>query len=131
MSQLFPPVPSAVFHAYKSSGVTLFVCANFAHESPPAARAYLLHWVEMPVWVGEGACGAPLALVADGEVDAGGGGELLERFATAEDGLAGVVVVFVAVPLELVAAIPLPEPSLPTRACEPAFAPPGGGGRGT
>lgn len=88
----------------------------------------------MPVCVGEGACGAPLALVAEGEVDAGGGGELLERFATAEDGLAGVVVVFVAVPLELVAAIPLPEPSLPTpatRACEPAFAPPGGGGRGT
>ena len=122
-------MPNAAFHAYKSSGSTLLVCANLAHESPPAARAYLLHCVEMPVCVGEGALGAPLALVADGEVDAGDGGALLERFATAEDGLAGEVV-FVAVPLELVAAVPLPLPSLPTRACEPAFALPGGGGRG-
>lgn len=121
-------MPKAVFHAYRSSGLTLFVCANLVHESPPAARAYLLHWVEMPVCVGEGT----LALVADGEV--GDGGALLEEFATAEDGLVGglvVVVVFVAVPLELVAVVPLPLPSLPTRACEPAFAPPGGAGRGT
>lgn len=84
----------------------------------------------MPVCVGEGALEAPLALVADGEVDAGDGGTLLERLATAEDGPAGEVV-FVAVPLELVAAVPPPLPSPPTRACEPAFAPPGGGGRGT
>ena len=86
----------------------------------------------MPVCVGEGALGAPLALVADGKVDAGERGVLLlERFAAAEDGLAGVVVVvFVAVPLELVAAVPLPLPSFPTRACAAAFALPEGAGRG-
>lgn len=85
----------------------------------------------MPGCVGEGALGAPPALVADGKVDAGERGVLLlERFAAAEDGLAGVVVVFVAVPLELVAAVPLPLPSFPTRACAAAFALPEGAGRG-
>ena len=79
----------------------------------------------MPVCVGEGALGDPLALVAGEEVDAGDGGALLDRIAAAEDGLAEVVV-FVAMPLELVAATPLPLPSLPTRACVVAFALPEG-----
>ena len=83
----------------------------------------------MSVCVGEGALGVPLALVADDEVDAGDGGALLERIAAAEDELAGVVV-FVAVPLELVAAVPLPLPSFPTRACPAAFALPEGAERG-
>ena len=93
------------------------------------ACAYLLHAVEMPVCVGEGALGAAPALVAGEEADAGDGGALLDRIAVAEDGLAEVVV-FVAVMLELVAATALPLPSLPTRACPAAFALPEGAERG-
>ena len=75
--------------------------------------------------MGEGALGVPLAVVAGEEVDAGDGGALLDRIAAAEDGLAEVVV-FVAVPPELVAATPVPLPSLPTRAWSAAFALPEG-----
>ena len=89
------------------------------------ACAYLLHAVEMPVCVGEGALGAPPpALVGGEEVDAGA---LLDRIA----GPPTVVVVFVAaVLLEFVAATMLPLPSLPTRACAAAFALPEGAERG-
>ena len=93
------------------------------------ACAYLLHAVEMPVCVGEGALGVAPALVAGEEVDAGDGGALIDRIAVAGDRLAEVVL-FVAVPLEFVAATPLPLPSLPTRACPAAFALLEGAGRG-
>ena len=59
-------------------------------QSPPVAHAYILHSVEMPVCVGEGVTAAPLALVADGKVDARDEGVLLEKFAAAGDGLARV-----------------------------------------
>lgn len=94
------------------------------------ACAYLLHAVEMPVCVGEGALGAPPALVAGEEVDAGDGGALFDRIVVVEDGLAEVVVFVAVVPLELVAATALPLPSLPTRACPAALALPEGAERG-
>ena len=93
------------------------------------ACAYLLHAVAMPVCVGDGALGTPLALVAGEEIDAGDGGALLDGIAVAEEGM-GEVVVFVGVPVELVAAMPVPLPSLPTRACAAALALPEGAGRG-